>query len=81
MQHLGFAVTTEYYINDGGNQMENLGASLMWRMEELQPGFLDAGEKAALASKKPEDLYKGDYIVGVSKAVIMGVRKFRRTRR
>ena len=69
-RHLGFAVTTEYYINDGGNQMENLGASLMWRMEELRPGFLDADEKALLASKKPEDLYKGEYIVDVSKAVM-----------
>ena len=69
-RHLGLAVTAEYYINDGGNQMENLGASLMWRMEELKPGFLDADEKADLAKRKPEDLYKGDYIIDISKAVM-----------
>lgn len=69
-RHLGHKVTTEYYINDGGNQMENLGASLMWRMEELKPGFLDAAEKADLAGRKPEDLYKGDYIVDISKKVM-----------
>ena len=69
-RHLGYDVTAEYYINDGGNQMENLGASLMWRMEELSPGFLDDNEKAVLAGKKPEDLYKGDYIVEVSKAAM-----------
>lgn len=69
-RHLGHKVTTEYYINDGGNQMENLGASLMWRMEELKPGFLDEAEKADLAKRKPEDLYKGEYIVDISKEVM-----------
>jgi arginyl-tRNA synthetase len=69
-RHLGHKVTTEYYINDGGNQMENLGASLMWRMEELKPGFLDAEEKAELARRKPEDLYKGEYIVGIARDVL-----------
>jgi arginyl-tRNA synthetase len=69
-RHLGHDVTAEYYINDGGNQMENLGASLLWRMEELKPGFLDAEEKAELDKRKPEDLYKGDYIVEVSKRVM-----------
>jgi arginyl-tRNA synthetase len=69
-RYLGCDVTAEYYINDGGNQMENLGASLMWRMEEVRPGILDAEEKAVLAGKKPEDFYKGDYIVGIAEATL-----------
>jgi arginyl-tRNA synthetase len=69
-RHLGHKVVTEYYINDGGNQMENLGASLMWRVEELKPGTLDAEEKADLAKRKPEDLYKGDYIVDIARRAL-----------
>lgn len=67
---LGYRVETEYYINNMGNQMENLGASVMSRCVESDPSYLSAGEKAALAGKAPEDLYKGDYIKDVALAVM-----------
>ena len=68
-RHLGYDVTTEYYVNNIGNQMENLGASVMWRMEEIDPSYLDDAERAAYKAKKPEDLYKGAYMVGVAEEV------------
>jgi arginyl-tRNA synthetase len=48
----GFTVEREYYVNDAGNQMENLGLSLYARyLEQLgQP------------VKFPEDGYPGDYV-------------------
>ncbi|OGY25903.1 MAG: arginine--tRNA ligase [Candidatus Woykebacteria bacterium RBG_16_44_10] len=48
----GFAVQREYYINDTGNQIKNLGASIL---KEL--GF--GGENA-------DELYQGDYIKEIS---------------
>jgi arginyl-tRNA synthetase len=49
----GARVTTEYYINDAGNQFEKLARSLEARARQL------LGEDAAL----PEQGYTGDYIV------------------
>ncbi len=69
-RHLGFAVTTEYYVNNIGNQMENLGASVMGRVEELDADYLDASERAAWRAKKTEDLYRGAYLLDVARAVI-----------
>lgn len=68
-RRVGYDVTTEYYVNNIGNQMENLGASVMWRMDELDPGYLDDAERAAYKAKKAEDLYKGAYMVGVAEEV------------
>ena len=48
----GFDVETEYYINDVGNQMKNLGGSVYLRYKEL------FGEKIEL----PKDYYQGEYI-------------------
>ncbi len=48
----GFKVEREYYVNDAGKQMENLGLSLYARYREL------FGEKIAF----PEDGYPGDYV-------------------
>jgi arginyl-tRNA synthetase len=62
LRHLGHEVHTEYYVNDVGNQMENLGASVMARCLETAPDYLDEAEKAALAAKNPDDLYKGAYV-------------------
>jgi arginyl-tRNA synthetase len=70
LRHLGHDVKTEYYINDVGNQMENLGASVMKRCEELRPGYLDEAEKAFLNGRKPEDLYKGDYVVPIAQEIL-----------
>ncbi|HOJ15474.1 MAG TPA: arginine--tRNA ligase, partial [Deltaproteobacteria bacterium] len=48
----GFDVQTEYYVNDVGNQMNNLGASVLHRYRELH----------GVESAFPENGYKGDYI-------------------
>ncbi|MCB0829964.1 MAG: arginine--tRNA ligase, partial [Solirubrobacterales bacterium] len=43
----GNAITTEYYVNDGGTQVENFAASIAARMTGDEP---------------PEDGYKGTYV-------------------
>jgi arginyl-tRNA synthetase len=48
----GYAVSREYYINDAGNQMNNLGKSVYLRLRELSGETVDF----------PEACYKGDYI-------------------
>lgn len=55
--HAGYNVTKEYYINDAGNQMENLGKSVQARYFELK------GEKAEF----PQDGYHGQYINDIAK--------------
>lgn len=52
----GYAVDKEYYINDAGNQMNNLGKSVLFRYREL------LGEKIEF----PENCYRGDYIKDVA---------------
>jgi arginyl-tRNA synthetase len=49
---VGFDVEREYYVNDAGKQMENLGRSLYARYQEL------FGEEAEF----PQDGYPGDYV-------------------
>lgn len=49
---LGFDITKEYYVNDGGNQINILGKSLYYRAQEI------LGEKIDF----PEEGYQGDYI-------------------
>jgi len=49
---VGYQVFREYYINDAGNQMNNLGKSVLLRYREL------LGETAEF----PEGCYRGDYI-------------------
>ncbi len=48
----GYEVFREYYINDAGNQMNNLGKSVYLRYAELQ----------GRAVEFPEGCYQGDYI-------------------
>lgn len=52
----GVDVATEYYVNDIGNQMDNLGRSLFARY--LQACGVDA--------PLPEDGYRGDYLIGLA---------------
>ncbi|MDD4091020.1 MAG: arginine--tRNA ligase [Smithellaceae bacterium] len=52
----GYAVSREYYINDAGNQMNNLGKSVWYRLREL------TGEKIEF----PDNCYRGDYIKEIS---------------
>ncbi|MFO1106553.1 MAG: arginine--tRNA ligase [Amaricoccus sp.] len=55
----GFDVTREYYINDGGNQVDVLGRSVHFR-------YLEAlGREGDL----PEGTYPGDYLIPVGQAL------------
>lgn len=55
----GCEVTTEYYVNDVGNQVDRLGSSLHAR-------YLQAcGEDAAL----PEDGYRGEYLAQLAREI------------
>src|SRR5580765_553415 len=55
----GFDVEREYYVNDAGNQMENLGLSILARYRE------SCGEKVYF----PEGGYPGDYIMEIAAEV------------
>ncbi len=54
---VGFEVKREYYLNDEGNQINILGASVGLRLKELQ------GEKVEF----PEHYYQGDYIYDIAR--------------
>ena len=56
----GFEVTKEYYVNDGGAQIEVLGRTLYHRYLEL------LGESVAL----PQDSYPGDYLIPVAQVLL-----------
>jgi len=56
----GFAVTREYYFNDGGRQMKLLGESV--RVRYLQA----LGREATL----PEDGYQGEYIADIARELV-----------
>ena len=60
LQTAGFAVSREYYINDAGNQMNNLGRSVLCRYREL------LGE----AIEFPENGYRGDYIRDIAADIV-----------
>jgi arginyl-tRNA synthetase len=55
----GFTVEREYYVNDAGNQMENLALSIDVRYREL------FGEQI----KFPENGYPGDYVKDIAVAI------------
>ena len=52
LEEVGYQVEREYYVNDSGRQIENLGLSIYHRYRELY------GEKEEF----PEDGYMGDYV-------------------
>ncbi|MFA5154672.1 MAG: arginine--tRNA ligase, partial [Clostridia bacterium] len=56
----GYRISKEYYINDAGNQMNNLGKSVLLRYREL------LGEKIEF----PETCYRGDYIKDIAGRII-----------
>ena len=53
LSYCGYDVTREYYINDAGNQMNNLGISIKERYKEI----------CGLECKLPEDGYHGKEII------------------
>ena len=60
LKKAGYDVSTEYYINDVGNQMNTLGRSTWLRYQELLDKEVDF----------PDDGYKGEYIKEIAQAVI-----------
>jgi arginine--tRNA ligase len=57
MSFCGYDVTREYYINDAGNQMNNLGISIKERYKEA----------CGLPCELPEDGYHGKEIITIAK--------------
>ncbi|MBT4260376.1 MAG: arginine--tRNA ligase, partial [Nitrospina sp.] len=55
----GYDVSTEYYINDVGNQMNTLGRSTWARYLELQ----------GKVNEFPADYYQGDYIKDIARDI------------
>lgn len=59
LEWTGYKVTREYYYNDAGNQMNNLGKSVQARyMQLIDPEF-----------PFPEDGYVGDYVKDIAKII------------
>lgn len=56
MSFCGYDVTREYYINDAGNQMNNLGISIKERYKEI----------CGLECNLPEDGYYGKEIIAIA---------------
>ena len=57
MRFSGYNVTTEYYINDLGNQITNLGLSILARYKEI----------CGLEASMPENGYFGKEIIAIAK--------------
>ncbi|MDD5169204.1 MAG: arginine--tRNA ligase [Syntrophales bacterium] len=57
---VGYDVFREYYINDAGNQMHNLGRSVFYRYLEL----------TGKAIEFPENCYQGDYIRELAREIL-----------
>ena len=60
LRKAGYAVDTEYYINDAGRQMRLLGLSVWLRVLEL------AGRPVSW----PEDYYRGGYIIDIAREML-----------
>ena len=59
MKFCGYDVTREYYINDAGNQMNNLGISIKERYKEI----------CGLECNLPEDGYHGKEIITIAQNI------------
>lgn len=60
LRFAGYAVETEYYLNDAGVQMRTLGLSVWLRALELCKRPVDW----------PESYYKGDYIIDIARDML-----------
>ncbi|MCH8157599.1 MAG: arginine--tRNA ligase [Nitrospinae bacterium] len=60
LKKTGYDVSTEYYINDVGNQMNTLGRSTRLRYRELLGESVDF----------PADYYQGDYIKDIAQEIV-----------
>ncbi len=59
MSFAGYDVTREYYINDGGNQINNLGKSIKARYDNV----------CGINTEMPEDGYHGEEIIEIAKNI------------
>lgn len=59
LRFAGYDVSEEYYLNDMGNQMRNLGKAAFLRYQGLCGIEIDF----------PDELYRGDYIVDIARQV------------
>ncbi|HUG56040.1 MAG TPA: arginine--tRNA ligase [Candidatus Limnocylindrales bacterium] len=59
LAYAGAEVTREYYVNDSGTQVEQLGRSVALRYREL------FGESVTI----PEDAYPGEYVVDIARRI------------
>ena len=59
-RHIGYKITTEYYVNDAGRQIILLGVSV----------YLSAREILGLDVKWPDEYYRGEYIKDLAKEAI-----------
>jgi len=60
LKEAGYNVSTEYYINDAGRQVELLGLSVYIALQKLFGKEMDT----------PEECYKGDYINEIAKEIL-----------
>ncbi len=65
LEYNGYQVTREYYLNDMGNQINMLGASLKARYGNLSGADIPM----------PEDGYMGDYVIDMAKQLKDSVKK------
>ena len=59
MSFAGYDITREYYVNDGGNQINNLGMSIKARYDEV----------CGLPLNMPEDGYHGNEKIEIAKEI------------
>lgn len=59
LKFAGYDVTREYYINDGGNQINNLGVSIKTRYENI----------CNIDTQMPEDGYYGEEIIDIARNI------------
>ncbi len=63
LQHVGFEVTREYYVNDVGGQIERLGESVLyWIQEKDNP--------EAPGPAKDSNCYQGEYVKDLAKLAL-----------
>ena len=63
LAYVGYGVTKEYYINDAGNQINNLAKSLHFRYMQIVDPVNTPTEPAA-------DMYPGEYLIDLAKDLV-----------
>ena len=67
LREVGHDISTEYYINDAGNQMNMLGKSVYLSFRKLT-GHESSDEKVRLLGEA--DGYRGDYIADIAREIL-----------